>query len=74
VRAPLPRRGHAVRDGRPPLRGAAALAAVRPGISAAALDRVCPDALRAAGLGGLFHHRTGYSIGLGLSNWIEDLR
>ena len=27
----------------------------------------------AAGLGSLFHHRTGYSIGLGFSNWIEDL-
>ena len=51
----------------------AATAAMRPGTPAAAVDRACRETLQAAGLGGLFHHRTGYSIGLGFSNWIEEL-
>jgi Xaa-Pro aminopeptidase len=51
----------------------AAMAAMRPGVTAAAVDRACRESIRSAGLGGLFHHRTGYSIGLGFSNWIEDL-
>ena len=51
----------------------AAIAAMRPGVTAMAVDRACRDAIQASGLGGLFHHRTGYSIGLGFSNWIEEL-
>ena len=51
----------------------AAIAAMRPGVTAASVDRACREAILASGLDGLFHHRTGYSIGLGFSNWIEDL-
>jgi Xaa-Pro dipeptidase len=51
----------------------AAIAAMRPGIPASSVHGACRESLQVAGLGGLFHHRTGYSIGLGFSNWIEDL-
>jgi len=51
----------------------AAIGAMRPGVPAAVVDRACRKTIQAAGLGSLFHHRTGYSIGLGFSNWIEDL-
>jgi Xaa-Pro dipeptidase len=51
----------------------AAMGAMRPGVAAAMVDRACRQSIRASGLGELFHHRTGYSIGLGFSNWIEDL-
>ena len=43
---------------------AAAVAAVRPGISAESVDAVARDALTAAGLGEWFVHRTGHGIGL----------
>jgi len=43
---------------------AAALAAVRPGITCEALDSVARDALTAAGWGEQFMHRTGHGIGL----------
>ncbi len=43
---------------------AAATAAVRPGISAEALDAVARDRIAAAGLGPYFIHRTGHGIGL----------
>src|SRR5262249_24260876 len=51
----------------------AAIGAMRPGVAAAAVDRACRETIRAAGLGDIFHHRTGDSIGLRFSNWIEDL-
>jgi Xaa-Pro dipeptidase len=51
----------------------AAIGAMRPGVTAAMVDWACRGSIRASGLGELFHHRTGYSIGLGFSNWIEDL-
>src|SRR5262249_17903018 len=51
----------------------AAIGAMRPGVRADAVDAACRGTVQAAGLGHLFHHRTGYSIGLGFSNWIEDL-
>jgi Xaa-Pro aminopeptidase len=43
---------------------AAATAAVRPGISAEAVDAVARDAIAAAGFGEFFIHRTGHGIGL----------
>lgn len=43
---------------------AAAVAAVRPGLSCAALDAVGRDILMAAGWGEYFIHRTGHGIGL----------
>ena len=51
----------------------AAIRAMRPGVSAETIDAACRGTVEAAGLTHLFHHRTGYSIGLGFSNWIEDL-
>jgi Xaa-Pro aminopeptidase len=42
----------------------AAVAAVRPGISAAAVDAVARDLITAAGYGPAFLHRTGHGIGL----------
>jgi Xaa-Pro dipeptidase len=51
----------------------AAIRVMRPGVRAGAVDTACRETVDAAGLGRLFHHRTGYSIGLGFSNWIEDL-
>jgi len=43
---------------------AAGVAAVRPGVTCAALDAVPRDALAAQGIGDLFIHRTGHGIGL----------
>ncbi len=51
----------------------AAMSAMRPGATSAGVDAACRGAVATAGLGHLFHHRTGYSIGLGFSNWIEEL-
>ncbi len=43
---------------------AAATAAVRPGVTAEAIDAVARDVIAAAGYGPLFIHRTGHGIGL----------
>lgn len=43
---------------------AAAVAAVRPGVPAEAVDAVARDAIAAAGFGDAFIHRTGHGIGL----------
>ena len=42
----------------------AGCAAVRPGVTAAAVDAACRDPITAAGHGELFLHRTGHGIGL----------
>lgn len=42
----------------------AALALVRPGVSAAEIDRAARDVIAAAGFGEFFVHRTGHGIGL----------
>jgi Xaa-Pro aminopeptidase len=42
----------------------AGCAAVRPGVTAAAVDAACRDAIAAAGYGEYFIHRTGHGIGL----------
>jgi Xaa-Pro dipeptidase len=50
----------------------AALAAIRPGITAGAVDRACRAILERAGLGRRFAHRTGYAVGIGFPpNWSE---
>jgi Xaa-Pro dipeptidase len=41
-----------------------AIGAMRPGVPAAEVDRVCRQPIEAAGYGHLFRHRTGYSIGV----------
>ncbi len=43
---------------------AAGIAAVRPGVTAAAVHRACRDVIVEAGRGDLFRHRTGHCIGL----------
>lgn len=43
---------------------AAAVAAVRPGVTAASIDAVARDIITAAGFGDQFIHRTGHGIGL----------
>ncbi|MDO4685618.1 MAG: Xaa-Pro peptidase family protein [Corynebacterium sp.] len=45
---------------------AAAVQAVRPGVTAASIDAVARDAIVAAGFGDEFIHRTGHGIGLSL--------
>lgn len=42
----------------------AAVDAVRPGVTAASIDKAARDVIEAAGLGELFIHRTGHGIGL----------
>ena len=54
-------------------RGHGAIRSMLPGVSAEAIDAACAGTVEATGLAHLFHHRTGYSIGLGFFNWIEDL-
>jgi Xaa-Pro dipeptidase len=49
----------------------AALAAIRPGVAASAVDRACRAAIERAGYGEAFRLRTGYSIGLGFENFAE---
>ncbi len=44
----------------------AAVAAVRPGVTAASIDAAARDAISAAGHGDAFIHRTGHGIGLSL--------
>lgn len=50
----------------------AALAAMRPGTPSGEVDRACREAVAAAGFGHCFHHRSGYSIGIGFPpDWGE---
>lgn len=51
----------------------AAIAAMKPGVTSGEVDRACRSVVDGTGLGHLFRHRTGYSIGIGFSNWIEEL-
>ena len=51
----------------------AALAAIRPGVPASAVDRACRDAVATAGWGSSFRLRSGYSMGLGFDNFGEPL-
>lgn len=49
-----------------------AIAAIRPGISAAEVDADCRAALDRRGLGSFFRHRAAYGIGIGFPpNWSE---
>lgn len=41
-----------------------AIEALRPGVPASEIDRICRGTIAAAGYGHLFRHRTGYSIGV----------
>jgi Xaa-Pro dipeptidase len=49
----------------------AALATIRPGVAASAVDQACRAAIERAGYGEAFRLRTGYSIGLGFENFAE---
>jgi Xaa-Pro dipeptidase len=49
----------------------AALAALKPGATSGDVDRSCRETVRRAGWGDAFHHRTGYSIGMGFPHWGE---
>jgi Xaa-Pro dipeptidase len=50
----------------------AAIAAIRPGVTSGQVDAACRGAVERLGQGHLFHHRTGYSIGLGFPpGWSE---
>jgi Xaa-Pro dipeptidase len=50
----------------------AAIATMRPGVAAGAVDRACRSVLDRAGLGRRFAHRTGYAVGIGFPpNWSE---
>jgi len=49
----------------------AALAALRPGVTSAEVDRACREAIRHAGWGDCFHLRSGYSMGMGFEGFGE---
>lgn len=49
----------------------AALAALKPGATSGDVDRACRETIQRAGWGGCFHHRAGYSIGMGFASWSE---
>jgi Xaa-Pro dipeptidase len=49
----------------------AALAALKPGATSGDVDRACRETIRRAGWGDAYHHRTGYSIGMGFPHWGE---
>ena len=49
----------------------AALDALKPGATSGDVDRACRDTIRRAGWGDCFHHRAGYSIGMGFASWSE---
>lgn len=49
----------------------AAIAAIKPGATTGDVDNACRSAVLKKGLGQYFHHRTGYSIGAGFTNWID---
>jgi Xaa-Pro dipeptidase len=50
----------------------AAIAAIRPGVRSSEVDRACRERIEAAGLGGYFRKRTGYSIGIAYApDWGE---
>jgi Xaa-Pro aminopeptidase len=50
---------------------AAAVAAVRPGATAGDVDAACRDAVHELGMSEFFRHRTGYSVGIGFTEWID---
>jgi len=49
----------------------AALAALKPGATSGEVDEACRTAVRERGLDEYFRHRTGYSIGIGFSTWLD---
>jgi Xaa-Pro dipeptidase len=49
----------------------AALAAIRPGVAASAVDKACRSAIQRCGHGETFRLRTGYSVGIGFENFGE---
>jgi Xaa-Pro dipeptidase len=49
----------------------AAIAALKPGATSGDVDRACRETVRRAGWGECFHHRAGYSMGMGFASWSE---
>lgn len=49
----------------------AAIAAVRPGATSAEVDAACRRVITRAGLWENYRKRTGYSVGIGFSSWVE---
>ncbi len=50
----------------------AAIEAIRPGLTAGEVDRLCRDVVEQRGLGSFFRHRAAYGIGIGFPpNWSE---
>jgi Xaa-Pro dipeptidase len=49
----------------------AALATLKPGATSGDVDRACRETIRRAGWGDCFHHRAGYSMGMGFQSWSE---
>ena len=49
----------------------AALAVLKPGVTSGDVDHACRETIHRAGWGECFHHRTGYSIGMGFPRWSE---
>ena len=49
----------------------AAFEALKPGATSGEIDAACRGAIHKLGLGDYFRHRTGYSIGIGFTTWID---
>ena len=49
----------------------AAIAAIRPGVTAGDVDAAGRNAVRALGMDEFFRHRMGYSVGIGFTKWLD---
>lgn len=49
----------------------AAIDVIKPGVTSGDVDRACRQTVKKLGLGDYFHHRAGYSIGIGFTSWLD---
>jgi Xaa-Pro dipeptidase len=49
----------------------AALAVIKPGVTAGEIDSACREAVHELKMGEFFRHRTGYSVGIGFTKWLD---
>jgi Xaa-Pro dipeptidase len=49
----------------------AALAVIKPGVTAGEIDLACRGAVHELKMGEFFRHRTGYSVGIGFTKWLD---
>jgi Xaa-Pro aminopeptidase len=49
----------------------AALAVIKPGVTAGEIDSACREAVHELEMDEYFRHRTGYSVGIGFTKWLD---